>query len=279
MSGSFSDRWTRCNHSDNATTNGTSKPFNQTSTAIAPTNSPCQILTPLHYQSGYQYPLFVWLHSAGSDQQQIERVLPHISTRNYVGLGVQATMATDVRGRCFDWQSSQSGVNKACQKIRDAIELTQKEHSIHPDRIILAGLGSGATMACRVALESPNEFAGVIRMSGRFGTKGCGLGKFNELRQRRLPMLWQQAINGIDDDAGHLHSEIVAAQWLQAQVEIRQYVDNDVMNTTALKDIDRWCFDKIMNPPPADGNSTVSDVANVQLIPGSDLKMVEFSAN
>lgn len=134
-------------------------------------------------------------------------------------------------------------------------------------------------MACRVAMQRPNDFAGVVRMSGRLDAEGCGLGKFNQLRQRRLPMLWQQAINGVDDESEQLQHDIKMAQWLQAQVEIRQYAGNDVMNTAALKDIDRWCFDKIVNPSPAPASTLLSKPVNIELIRGSELKMVEFSAN
>ncbi|TWU01940.1 alpha/beta hydrolase [Neorhodopirellula pilleata] len=280
MSGSFSPRWSRSNHSHEKLGPQEGQNTAKTSTVLAsPFQSFCQIVTPLHFQTTYQYPLLVWLHSAGASELQIEQILPHISSRNYVGVGVRATYATDVQGSGFDWQSSQNGVRKACQNIFDAIEMTSRRHSIHPDRIILAGLGSGATMACRVAMQHPNAFAGVIRMSGRLETAGCGLGKFNQLRQRRLPMLWQQAMDGVDDDSAQLRRDITTAQWLQAQVEIRQYPGNDVVNTAALKDIDRWCFDKIVTPSPATDSSTAADTVNIELIQGSELKMVEFSAN
>lgn len=280
MSGSFSPRWSRSSHADETSVHASERGRSESSTALAlAEKSFCQVVLPLHFQPNYQYPLLIWLHSAGSNERQVEQVLPHISARNYLGVGVRATQATDVRGCCFDWQSSKTGLRMACQKISKAIELITKNHSIHPQRLILAGLGSGATMACRVAMECPDDFAGVIRMSGRLDTAGCGLGKFHQLRQRRLPMLWQQAMNGIDDDSKHLQRDITTAQWLQAQVEIRQYPGNDVMNTAALRDIDRWCFDKIMNPSPAPDSSVSDNPVNIALIQGSELKMVEFSAN
>src|SRR5262245_30987235 len=41
------------------------------------------IITPLHYERNYAYPLIVWLHGPDDDERQVTRVMPHVSTRNY----------------------------------------------------------------------------------------------------------------------------------------------------------------------------------------------------
>ncbi|SMP53561.1 phospholipase/carboxylesterase [Neorhodopirellula lusitana] len=286
MSGSFSRRWSlgdssHAEQSQDVQTVGDpplQTPGDAASNYALGKNQGVQILTPVHYQHGYQYPLLVWLHSAGHNERQVEKVLPHISTRNYVSVGVRATKATDVRGAGFDWTNSRNGVAKASQSVFNAIELAKETFSIHPERVILAGFGSGATMACRVAMQNPESFAGVVRMAGQFptahGVVGDGIiENFKALRQRRMPMLWQQAINGVDDDPDQLQLDIASAQNIQAQVEIRQYRNEDVMNTAALKDIDRWCFDKIFSPQPAEESTSLN------LIRGADLKRVDFSSN
>lgn len=232
-----------------------------------------QMLAPLHYQPGYQYPLLVWLHSSGHNERQIEQVMPHISTRNYVGVGVRAPRATDVRGFGFDWSSGQSATAKACEIVCGAIEQAETNYSIHPERIILAGYGSGATMACQLAMRHSDRYAGVIRAGGPFPNSHGTIPDFKRLRARRLPMLWLQAINGVDDEPQALVRDVAMAQLIQAQVEIRQYQDDDVMNTAALKDIDRWCFDKIISPRPdatCVGDAVVDD---------ADRTMVGFSSN
>ncbi|WP_250927725.1 alpha/beta hydrolase [Aporhodopirellula aestuarii] len=231
------------------------------------------MLTPLHYQHGYQYPLLVWLHSAGHNERQIEQVLPHISTRNYVGLGVRATRATDVRGCGFDWPCGRDATAKACEVVLDAIDQVAEEYSINSDRVVLAGYGSGATLACQIALLHSDRFAGVVRMGGRFPDASGVFKNFKRLRERRMPMLWQQAINGVDDDPELMQRDITAAQCIRAQVEIRQYRGDEVMNTVALKDIDRWCFDKIIAPKPTE--ACVGEAP----MDGSEFTLVDFSAN
>lgn len=295
MSGSFSNRWSqkiRSNPSANAenkTANPSSSSVQTLSGLSSRSTATVQVVTPVHFQEGYQYPLIVWLHSAGNNEREIEQVLPHISTRNYLAVGIRATKATDVRGRCFDWSQGRTGLAKACHHVFEAIDLMTARFSIHPERIILAGLGSGATMACSVAMQAPDRFAGVVRMAGRFPncqqTNGGGpsadnqqstggtMGNLNALRERQMPMLWQQAINGVDDDPDCLQREIADAQWMRAQVEIRQYRGDDVVNTVALRDIDRWCFDTIISPKPS------QESVSPHLIRGADLRMVDFSAN
>ncbi|MFG0290241.1 MAG: alpha/beta hydrolase [Rhodopirellula sp. JB044] len=290
MSGSFSRRWTSRPLSEESTPEqcsgddpdgdscgDESKPPTQNSflPRLSHTNrrNSVQMLTPLHYQHGYQYPLIVWLHSAGGNERQIENVLPHISTRNYVGLGVRATRAIDVRGRGFDWPCGRDATAKASEIVLDAIDQTMEEFSIHPDRVVLAGYGSGATLACKIALLQSDRIAGVVRMGGQFPDASGVFKNFKQLRERRIPMLWQQAINGYDDDPDMLQRDITAAQCIRAQVEIRQYRGDDVMNTVALKDIDRWCFDKIIAPKPTEpcvGEATLD---------GSEFTTVDFSAN
>lgn len=279
MSGSFSHRWTWGEQSATPEAEP-SEVSEEASDYLNPLRSPraqrrqvVQTITPLHYQAGYAYPLLVWLHSAGHNERQIEYVLPHISTRNYVGIGIRAGRAIDVHGRGFDWQAGRNATVKACEMILEAIDHTMDEYSIHPERIVLAGYGSGATLACQVALLQSERFAGLVRMGGEFPEASGMFKNFKALRQRQMPMLWQQAINGVDDDAERLQREIVSAQCIRARVEIRQYRDDDVMNTVALKDIDRWCFDKIISPKPVEPRVGESSLDT------SDYRLVDFSAN
>lgn len=283
MSGSFSRRWisrpsaeTNQEGPDHSTALSDQAVNVSEAPAFSPTlvrRGSVQMLAPLHYQAGYQYPLLVWLHSSGHNERQIEHVMPHISTRNYVGVGVRAPRATDVRGFGFDWLSGHAGIAKACEIVASAIEQAQAIYSIHPERIILAGYGSGATMACQLAMRHSDRYAGVVRAGGQFPNSQGTIPDFKGLRSRRLPMLWLQAINGVDDEPQSLVRDIAMAQLIRAQVEIRQYEDNDVMNTAALKDIDRWCFDKIISPRPdatCVGDAVVDD---------ADRTMVGFSSN
>ncbi len=294
MSGSFSRRWmseSYSSSSDSVDSNseepdlvrsereGYSTTYQEVtaaetmSTPLLSRHRSVQMITPLHYQPGYQYPLLVWLHSSGHNERQIEQVLPHISTRNYVGVGVRATRATDVRGCGFDWPMGPDAASKACDDVFSAIDEAMTAYTIHPERVILAGYGSGATLACRIAMMQCDRIAGVVRMGGQFADNCGAMKNFKNLRQRRLPMLWLQAINEVDDELLALQRDISVAQLIRSQVEIRQYMGDDVMNTAALKDIDRWCFDKIIAPKPEPA------IVGEAILDEADRVKVDFSAN
>ncbi|MFG0267209.1 MAG: alpha/beta hydrolase [Rhodopirellula sp. JB055] len=234
---------------------------------------PLSIVAPLHYTPSYAYPLVVWLHHSGHNELQIEQVLPHVSTRNYVGVGVRGNLATDVRGWGFDWAEGKSSIASARQSVMEAIEHAKSEMSIHPDRILIAGYGSGATMACRIALMEPEQFGGVAMLGGEFPSNQSVMREYHRLRERRLPILWQQAINGVDDCPKQLKRGILAAESIRARVEIRQYRGDDVMNAVALRDMDRWCFDNIVQPRPE------STAENSTVRPSEGLSPIDFSAN
>ena len=50
------------------------------------------LFVPLHYEKNYAYPLIVWLHSDGSQSSEIQRIMPHASVRNFVGIAPQSPL-------------------------------------------------------------------------------------------------------------------------------------------------------------------------------------------
>lgn len=76
----------------------------------------------------------------------------------------------------------------------------------------------------------------------------------NVLRERRLPMLWQWAQDSEGFDSDRLKQDISVAMSVRAEVEIRQYCDDNEMNTLVLSDVNHWIMNRIVagNPQSAD---------------------------
>lgn len=53
--------------------------------------TPHCLFSPIHYEAGYAYPLIVWLHGPGDNENQLRTVLPLVSMRNYIAVGPRAT--------------------------------------------------------------------------------------------------------------------------------------------------------------------------------------------
>jgi phospholipase/carboxylesterase len=120
----------------------------------------------MHYEANYAYPVVVWLHSNGGDEKQLLRVMPHVSMRNYVGVGVRASFPCDGRG--YQWQQSSQNILTAENRVQEAIAAAQAKFNVNADRIFLAGHEAGGTMAFRLALRSPRKYAGALSAGGRF---------------------------------------------------------------------------------------------------------------
>ncbi len=222
--------------------------------SLASVASPQSFFVPIHYEANYQYPLLVWLHSDGFNENQIDHVMPHVSTRNYLATGVRGTRAADSVGHRFDWHDSPAAIDAAHDKVLSAVDQACQRYSVHCSRIILAGYRSGGTMAMRIAMRNPDRFAAVASLGGRMPNGGKVLANLALLRKRGLPMLWQVATASSWFDRQALQSDIRAAMLLRAKVEIRQYSGDDEMNTAILSDFNHWIMNRIVagNPPAAE---------------------------
>ncbi|MFG0263264.1 MAG: alpha/beta hydrolase [Novipirellula sp. JB048] len=202
---------------------------------------------PLHYEANYRYPLVIWLHSDGFNEHQVTQVMPHISLRNYLAVGVRASCATDSAGHCYEWRTRPSAIHAAYENVLHAIAQAGEQFSVHPSRIVLAGYQSGGAMAMRIALRDPARFAGVVSLGARMPSGCRSLSNLAELRARRLPMLWQWATEKSSFDGRELDRDMRRAMIIRAQLEIRQYRDDDEMNTVALADIDDWIMNHVVS--------------------------------
>jgi len=200
---------------------------------------------PLHYTPTYDYPLVVWLHSNGFNESQLDDVMPYISARNYVGVGVRATKAADAAGHRFDWHQGTAAISAAHDSIITAIDEARERFSIHNSRIVLAGYRDGGTMALRIAMRQPDRFAAAISLGGPM-PQGA-IRNICQLRRRRLPMLWQWGGARKEFTANRLKADCRMAMTIGGQVEVRQYPGGDEMDTVVLNDIDHWIMRCVVN--------------------------------
>ena len=205
---------------------------------------------PLHYEANYRYPLIVWLHSDGFNENQVCHVMPHVSSRNYLATGIRAPMASDASGHRFWWSNTAAALHSAERSVLEAIDRAANQYSIHAERIVLAGYQSGGTMATRIAMRHPELFAAAVSLGGAFNLPAHPELDRQRLKERRLPMLWQRSLESEFYDQTRLVSEIQAASSIGAQLEIRQYRNDDEMNTVVLSDLDRWVMNHVVSGAP-----------------------------
>ncbi len=211
---------------------------------------------PLHYESAYGYPLVVWLHGPEGDEQQLRRIMPLVSMRNYVAVAPRGTVAADAEtGQGgYRWRQSDDHILLAEQRVFECIELAKHRFNVAPSRIFLAGYAEGGTMAYRVALNHPRRFAGVMSLGGAFPAGDCPLRYLNEAR--RLPLLLSTGRDSTCYSEAMVCHDLRLLHSAGMSVTLRQYPCGDELAGNMLSDIDGWLMEQICPTDPVDRDAT-----------------------
>jgi phospholipase/carboxylesterase len=216
-----------------------------TSEVHAPRRLPVRTFLPTGYEPRYPYPLLVLFHGRGGNEEQILRLAPRLSRRNYICVGLRGPQELGDRsdGRPgFGWGPD----NYADALIEDyvfrAVEQTRRNYHVHSERIYLAGICEGATLAYRLGLTYPDRFAGAISLNGAMPRHGGPLLRLPEVRQLRV-FIGHGIANAVvplglaRDDFRLLYSAGLP-------VRMHTYPSNHRLHPDMLRDINRWIIAK-----------------------------------
>ncbi len=155
----------------------------------------CAVYSPSSCEPAYAYPLIVWFHDAYGDECDVLSWLPHISDRNYLGIGLRAPLpVTNGLPRQRRWSTSERAIDVLEKELAIALCDVAERMNVHSDRIVVAGVGQGATIALRMLLRRPEWFgAGVclnadwlpanrLEWWGQYAGKPLWLGHANDWR-------------------------------------------------------------------------------------------------
>lgn len=202
------------------------------------------VWTPLHYESGYAYPLLVWLHGPGDDPQQLKRIMMHVDARNYVAVAPRGTArASGPDARGYDWSTDQGHLGLAEERVNDCLADVASRFNIHPDRVFLAGYDAGGTMAYRLALATPRRFAGVLSLCGPFPKVRAPLAGLGEAR--RLPVLMASGQYSRHYTPRHVCEDLRLFHAAGIEVTLRQYPSGHTLTPEMLADMNRWLMEHI----------------------------------
>ncbi len=197
---------------------------------------------PVHYESGYSYPLIVWLHENRDNESVLPEVMAGISTRNHLAVAPRGTAKRDENS--YSWQQTAEGIDAAEEAVIEAIEEAASQLNVHPDRVFIAGRGAGGTMAMRLAMQRPDWFAGAISLEGAIPRGEKPLSRINELRD--LPILLAIGDNPNSYSETELCKDISLLHAAGCEVGIRQYQGEGDIEGAMLADIDRWIMQLIL---------------------------------
>jgi phospholipase/carboxylesterase len=160
-----------------------------TSEVPTPRGWPVRTFLPTGYEPNYPYPLLVFLHGHGGSEEQVLRLAPRLSRRNYICIGLRGPHPVDPRpdgGPAFSWGLNGQSDARVEEYVFRAVEQTRRKYHVHSERIYLAGFCEGATLAYRLGLLFPERFAGIISLNGCMPRHGGPLLRLSEVRHLRV---------------------------------------------------------------------------------------------
>jgi phospholipase/carboxylesterase len=202
------------------------------------------IFVPEHYEPGYAYPLLVWLHGVGHNEEQLLRIMPFVSLRNYVAVAPRGYAETLPEGGVrLSWPQSPEGLEWAASAVAAAIAGVHERYHIAPHRIFLAGQDMGGSMALRLAMDSPQQFAGVASLLGGFPKWER---PFRSLRdQRRISVLLLTGLRSRRLPPPEACLVVKLLHRAGIDVVLRQYNCGDQLHQAMLRDLNRWMMGEV----------------------------------
>jgi phospholipase/carboxylesterase len=211
----------------------------------------CALFAPLHYESNYAYPLFIWLHGPDDDETQLKRIMPLVSMRNYVSAAPRGTLPSRKEGRRqgYAWGETPADVALAEQHVFECIAASRRRFHVHPQRVFLGGFDCGGTMAFRLGMLHPDRFLGILSLGGPF-PGGRSLRRLDEARQLNLFIAAGAASQHypgrrVCDDLRLLHCAGM-------RITLRHYPCGHAVTSDMLADMNRWMMELITAPTPAE---------------------------
>lgn len=212
-----------------------------TSEVAAPHAWPLRTFLPRGYEPNYPYPLLVFLHGHASTEEQILKLAPRLSRRNYICIAPRGPVALSPNGAgqlSYSWNAEDRDDPLVEDYVIRAIQQTRRDYHVHSERIYLAGFREGAALAYRLGLLYPEKFAGVISLNGSTPRRDCPLLRLPDVRQLRVLI-------------GHGIANPIVPLTLARQdyrlfynaglsVEMHTYPTTHRIHSEMLRDIDRW---------------------------------------
>jgi phospholipase/carboxylesterase len=217
-----------------------------TSQVQAPRGWPLRTFLPAGYEPNYPYPLLVFLHGHGGSEEQVLRLAPRLSRRNYICIGLRGPRPVDPRpdGRlAFSWGPDGPTDALVEEYVFRAVEQTRRHYHVHSERIYLAGFCEGATLAYRLGLLFPERFAGIISLNGCMPRRGRPLLRLPDVRALRV-LIGHGIANSVVP-LSHAHADFRLFYAAGLSVRLHTYPATHRIHPHMLRDIDRWVMQAI----------------------------------
>jgi phospholipase/carboxylesterase len=212
-----------------------------TSEVQSPRRLPIRTFLPTGYEPNYAYPLVVFFHGHGGNEEQVLHLAPRLSRRNYICIGLRGHHALGERADgkpALSWGTDGTHDSQVEDYVLGAIEQTRRNYHVHSERIHLAGICEGAMPAYRLSLTYPDRFGGMIALNGSLPPSGSLYLRLPEVRQLRV-FIGHGIANAIIP-FGSARANFRLLYTAGLDVTMKSYATTHRLHPDMLRDIDRW---------------------------------------
>lgn len=194
---------------------------------------------PVHYESGYAYPLVVWLESPRENNTySLLNSMPLVSARNYVGVSLalpNSACDPTIENQLTHPQSIDDAIERAIDQVAS-------RYNIAEHRVFLAGCGSAGSSAFKIGLRNNHLFAGIASLGGAFPVEQTALGQWPHART--TPLFWTQDLKSTTFTETMLCEQLRMLFTAGFDVTLRQY-PGAAPSARTLSDLNVWIMDQI----------------------------------
>jgi phospholipase/carboxylesterase len=207
---------------------------------------PVRTFLPTDYQPRYPYPLVVLFHRHGGNEEQVGRLAPRLSRRNFISISLRGPEDLGRRGDgrpAFGW-GPETSIGLIEDYLLAAVEHTRRVYHVHSERVYLAGVCEGAEVAYRVGLALADRVAGIIALNGRI-PKPTGAPLFRMPAVRQLPVLIGHGTDNpvVPYEAAQKDYRLLYAAG--ADVRLVPYPTTHKIHPLMLRDVNRWIIGRV----------------------------------
>jgi len=204
---------------------------------------PIRTFLPTGYEPNYPYPLVVLFHGNAGSDDQVLRLAPRISRRNYICISLRGPQSTGLNEEglpCYGWGTEGEHDSFIGEYMLRAVEQTRRIYHVHSERIYLAGLWEGADMAYRLGLAMPDKVAGVVSLNGTMPrpTNGGPLFRFPDVRQLRVFIGHGTTNHLVPIESAKRDFRVLYSAGVD--VQMYTYPTNHHFHPHMFRDINRW---------------------------------------
>jgi len=217
-----------------------------TSEVREPRRLPVRTFLPTGYEPNYAYPLLVFFHGHGSNEEQLLRHAPQLSRRNYIYIALRGPQPLSDRAdeaAGYSWEANDPERTLVEDYVLRAIEQTRRNYHVHSERIYLAGLAEGASLAYRLGLSFPERFAGVISLNGSLPRGGNPLVRLPEVRQLRVLIGHGTQNERVPVTTARSDFRLLYTAGLA--VRMHTYPTDHHLHADMLRDVNRWIMELV----------------------------------